>query len=284
MSLLSPMVFAGACALPRVDTIHWTVPAHWVDGCGFEPREGNFNFSDLAFSSPNDGWIVGHPLLLHLEDEDMEMTFHTKRVSFHTIAVPLPGDVWAGGTRFREDPNSKGVLWQGVLWHYTEGKWQPVDLSDLVQAAMPEARSWTVFRVRAASPTDVWAILSGYGPSNKYGPSPKEIASGIFHFDGIRWQPTPIGNGSDRAKKIGEMCFHANGDGWAVGSVPGKTREEPSPLLIQRHGGVWREVGLEKPLLGNGGLNSVECLPDGRAVASGGAFPGPTAVVLRYDG
>jgi len=228
----------------------YSIPAHWIEGSDvLEPRDVDFQFTDIAFSSPTDGWIVGQAFFLRITGGDPLLTFVGHHPLFWTVATPSASEAWAGG--------GEGEV---VLWHYSDQTWRPVDLGPL------GLQNTSMVKLRFESQTRGWALLSTLPPRSEWGPAPIPSSS-FLYFDGTTWTKVPAGSGTN-PPRLWDMCVDASGSGWAVGDIPG-----PGGVILKKEGLTWREV--EPPPMPGGAwvLHKVACLSGGGMVCSGVIYP-----------
>jgi hypothetical protein len=250
-----------------------TLPAHWVaDIEGLEPTPGDFVFDDLWLASATEGWIVGHPFMLHLADGGLHLTIVSDgRINLKTVHA-FPGDApWVGGSQ-RSRPGAEQA--QAFIARFRDGQFEPSLLP-------PLAAESAIRLLRFASPTDGWAVAA-------VGDDPRTISNVLLHYDGTAWRVSPVPTTPGRQVVLQDLCVTPAGAGWIVG------REAPAPsgarsFILTRRGDAFVEV----PLPDLGGVEArverVECLPDGRPVITGHRRPDPQlrggeGLLLTFDG
>jgi hypothetical protein len=136
------------------------------------------------------------------------------------VTVLSACDVWAVGT----SDDAQGVE-HALTEHWNGASWTVVPVPGQGAAGS------FLTGVRAASPTNIWAVgASGIGGSS---PQKKTL---ILHWDGKRWsrQGTPV------AGELSGVRAVSGSEVWAVGL--NFTSTAVRPVVLHRTGGTWRGV------------------------------------------
>ncbi len=234
----------------------YTLPAHWVEDAEyFKPAAGDFAFDALSFSSATEGWIVGHPFLLHVIGNRLELTVvDDKQTWLSGISFPVSGEGWVSG---RADRAGKS---EGVLWRHKDNAWTAWGTSDLFT---PNNHGWGIRDVFFPNQAEGWGIGTQYpGPDGR-------IGTLLFHFDDGHWQADPSMRAEGRLWSFAKMCSDQSGQNWAVGTKRQTTDSPQRALLAARAGGNWREVPVSDLVDGEEDtiLNQASCVTNGLVVA-----------------
>lgn len=246
------------------------VPAHWVDeGDALRPRSPLhvFAFNALAFTSPDDGWIVGERFALRVKGDALEVSFIGAGDGWLTnVAVAADGSVWTGGFGDQSDQ---------IISNRT-GRWRDEPIAGLVgpdfvvSALLPFAGDRLIAALRPSGGS--WDSAQPLGPTQ------------FLEFAGGRWRRVLLPPEARSEWHLAANCRPADGPAWVVGFelLDPKTVR---PLVLRSDGVSWTAVAT--PLADRQAqMSDVMCAPDGRLVAGVSILGGGTrtAHLLRYDG
>lgn len=230
--------------------------------------------TDIAFSSPEDGWIVGseyvdgsvrlRPLVIRFNGEAYSRLDNLPaggRLEILAVAPLSPTDVWLVGRSGRYPSEETAVLhWDGATWKR-------------VHAPTP-GRSSGLSEVKAFAPDDIWAVGSWErrGAGTRY----KTL---LLHYDGTSWTRSPAPSPGRRLNDLFGIAGSSSTDIWAVGYAG----VGPKPLALHWDGEGWTRV--PGPPSRRSILYGVAA-PDPNDVWVVGrrGFGSPWAIAYHYDG
>lgn len=276
---------------PRVLHLQ-SIPAHWVEQSDrLEPKlVADFMFDALSFSTPTDGWIVGHRYLLHVTDTGLSVVFvNPARVSLNSVNFRTPDAGWAGGRSLEVQRSRSRAPWAlgpspGAIWRFSGGGWQSVDLTPL---SWPD---WSVSAVRASARGEIWATgFIDIPADHRHRPGARRFRPILLRSGGTGWTADESPHQDGRNWAFYDICFDDAGSGWFVGADLGDD-DAPRALAVRRSADTWQRTDEPADLAGpHARLSGVACSSGGRAVALGesghaGGYRDGSPVLLRYDG
>lgn len=291
-ALLVAVVGCGCSPMRDTRALHLqSIPAHWVEQSdALEPKSvADFMFDALSFSTPTDGWIVGHRFLLHVTDKGLAVVFvNLARVSLNSVDFRTPDDGWAGGRSLEVQRSRSRPPWElgpspGVIWRCRAGRWESVDPSPL---SWPD---WSVSVVRASSQGDIWATGFVDLPADHgHPPAPRRFRPILLRAEGTAWGVDEWPRQDGRHWTFYDICLDEAGTGWFVGA-DFSDDAAPRALAARRSAHTWQRTELPDLTGPHARLSDVACLSGGHAIAVGesghaGGYRDGSPVLLRYDG
>ncbi len=272
VAVLFAVLFAGTVA--EAQTLEFR-PAHWVeDQEVLRPRAPANDFSDMAFRSPRDGWIVGDLFVLHLRGDDLEVAFVGQGSwrPMHVLFTP-DGTGWISGMR--------GGARGGVLLRDGGDGWAEAH----PPALAPLAHRASSYSVQFFHPDDLYLSASLRADVTRS----RDVS--VFgwdeewlRFDGSGWR-YDAGAPLIEGRRFTGSCQLPDGTVWRVGGrriAPGRMHA----LAMRQSGGDWSEVPLPA-IAGNlVVLSDVTCQADGSVVVLANARSDvratPSVGILRF--
>lgn len=228
-------------------------PAHWVDGAEIEPTYHAFSFNALAFTSPDEGWIVGDKYLLHVRGDLLEVAFLDLSDGLRTVSFSNPAVGWIGG---KGPPNG-----QFPLLRHAAGGWRHEQVEGMVWPG------WGISRIMAGPAGDAWAIaVVNDDPTHEL--AWKQSWRMFLRYDGSKWTVDETTLAEHAGVTLGDACQTPDGTWWFVGT----DRSAPSSLtaFIAR----WDGASLIREAVPSSAgersaLSEVRCPADGSVWALG---------------
>lgn len=213
--------------------LHWDGNAWAVVRDYQSPLPGSGTFLEwnaVGFSSPNDGWVVGHESsegggtgrILHWNstvwEELSETAFpylphYTSPPFIFDVLAFSPQDAWAVGEARR---GGLTLHWNGVLWQEIANPTQSVAFG----------RYW-LLSISALSKDNIW--ISGW-----YEGAAIKRDGVVLHWDGVEWTEMRLDEAGwintilmisqDNGWVGGDELFHWNGQGWEKATSPAVDR------------------------------------------------------------
>jgi hypothetical protein len=250
------MILSGCSPALARGGLH-TIPAHWVETIDAIEPQREFTFNALDFVSPDNGWIVGDRYLLHVDGDNLSVTFNQPWSTLYTVVMIGRDDVWMGGvTTYWSGTQVKAM---GVLSHLIAGRWQPVDVAALA------SDEWAVQRLAFADATHGWALATVGAGTVGASRSQQTI---LLQFDGVEWKRAstlPVDHASPGAALL---CVATDGTGWLIGSE-GRRSGQRVGYAFTLQEGAWVSAAPPPVEAENVTFKTLECSPRGRAFTAG---------------
>src|ERR1700689_1006311 len=157
---------------------------------------------------------------------------------FDIVAISA-NDVWADGYYIKA-PNSEN-LWQTLIEHYSDGKWQVV-------ASPDPTPNDVLYALTVISPNDVWAVGVADNKSRQDDHTLTE------HWNGSEWSAVP----SPGAGLLDAVAGNSANDVWAAGFRDVDNGLKPIQNLIEHwNGKSWKIVKSPEPGAYSNGTASI---------------------------
>jgi hypothetical protein len=207
-------------SLLHYDGQSWTVQP-WPAIPGIESKFG-INITDLEMLSPTEGWAAGcfypfdadgtkqEALILHYTGGQWMVSGTFEHGCLDSITILSPTDGWAvglqtmptqvldanGTPQVGSTPVSPIDAQKPLALHYTDGVWQPVDVSfGNVQGGARQ--------VFMPSATNGWMVSSG--------------EAALLHYQGRTWQSVHLPSVKNMVLYLNHLDMTSAAEGWAVG-------------------------------------------------------------------
>ena len=199
---------------------------------------GDGVLTDMDFSTPVDGWVVGERDL----DRDRSRPFIARfdTLSVDRVAVPrfdrrprlaavdalTPNDVWVVGSQSR-----KVLVDTAFAMHWDGSTWTKVPTPS-------PGRSSALTAVKAFAPDDVWAVGGWERRSDDF-----QFKTLVLHFDGTSWSRVPAPSPHSRVNLLFAVDGSSATDVWAGGY-----RGRGHALVLRWNGSEWQRVHLDRSI------------------------------------
>ncbi|MDX2170026.1 MAG: hypothetical protein SF182_23350 [Deltaproteobacteria bacterium] len=250
--------------------------AYWSEGTALAPDDGDYELNALAFSSPDEGWVVGNRFALHIQGEQLQVAFlRPRHLSFWDVDLASA----IGGAAVGYHTAGWSEATSGAALHYDGAYWQP----DAVPAEL--FPSWWIQRVAAVPDGADRAIGAVFANPREAQivPIPSAVEKHLLRRAAGGWTVDPAA--TDAAWRPNDLCTTAAGETWMVGATQRGGRRFEA-LAARASGDTWVVEPLP-PLGGDAAtLSRVVCPPAGGIVALGGVrhegVPRIELVLLRF--
>lgn len=201
---------------------------------------GEGAISDIDFSTPVDGWVVGQRNLDRHRSRPFVARFDT--LSVERIAIPRfarrtrvtsidalsPNDAWVVGTQLQRGTlpydDAFAMHWDGSTW-------------TRVQIPTP-GRSSYLTAIKAIAPNDVWAVGTWERRGDDF-----EARTLVLHFDGVSWSRVSAPSPHLHVNVLFAIDGSSPTDVWASGY-----RGRGHALVLRWNGSEWQRVQLDRSI------------------------------------
>ena len=198
--------------------------------------------TDLDFSTPLDGWVVGEqisnrgkprPFVARFDDSSTEgvvLPRFDPRPTPIAVDALSPIDVWVVGAQ-----RGRSLFGDSFAMHWDGSTWTKVPTPT-------PGKSSALTAVKAFAPNDVWAVGGWERRGDGF-----RAATLVLHFDGVSWSRVPSPSPSPGANVLYAIDGSSPTDLWA-GGYRGRGRS----LVLHWTGSEWSRVQFDGS--GGGGI------------------------------
>lgn len=244
-------------------------PAHWVAGEDLEPTYHAFDFYALAFTSPDDGWLVGEKYVLRIQGERLEVAFVGLSDGLRTVSFSSPALGWIGGNGA---PNGRFPLLR-----HGPGGWRRDQIGGMTWPL------WGVSEIFAGPLGDAWGTASVSDTSDR-SEAWKRSRRVMLRYDGATWTVDDSLLTGHQTVTIHDACQTPAGTWWFVG-VDRPTQSSMNAFLAFWDGSTLIRDARSSSEVERSTLDRVRCAADGSVWALGELRPRPgvprEALLLR---